>query len=195
MRRLVVACLLVAVAVVATAVPAHGATVRVQRFSGFRDVPIAATQKPYRLRVAYVVPGSWPLRGRGTAVARTFGPIGSCRFTLRVTAGTTVDTDEPAAARVARLVPQTGPLLLDAGTRGDGAWRVARTSGTSTVTGVLVRPAPSVRTPPASGRVWLELRFAATADPRRECHIGGPRTVGARTGDALATAALGGFEL
>jgi len=46
----------------------------------------------------------------------------------------------------------------------------------------------------ASGRVWLEVRFSATPDPRTECHAGGPRTVGAQTGDALATAAVGGFQ-
>jgi hypothetical protein len=63
------------------------------------------------------------------------------------------------------------------------------------VTGLLVRPAPTFRAPLASGRAWIELRFTATADPSRECHIGGPRTVGAQTGDSLATAVVGGFSL
>jgi hypothetical protein len=197
MRRLSIAATLAAVAVLAAAaLPAEGATVRVQRFSGFQDVTIAGTPTKYRLRLAYVVPGTWRQRGRANGPARTFGPIGSCRFTARVSARTVVDRDEPAASRIARVLPATGALLLDAGTRGNGAWRVARTSGTSTVTGLLVRPAPTIRTQPATGgRVWLEVRFRATADPSRECHIGGPRTVGAQTGDALATAVVGGFQL
>lgn len=195
MRRPILAVALLAAVAVADALPATAATVRVQRFSGFQDRAVSGAQTRYRLRLSYVVPATWRQRGRANGLARTFGPIGSCRFTVRVTARAVTDADEPAASRVARLVPQTGRLLLDAGTRGDGAWRVARTSGASTVTGLLVRPAPSVRTQPATGRVWLELRVTATADPRRECHSGGPRTIGTQTGDALATAAIGGFQL
>ena len=194
MRRLLIAVALLATTHAATA-PAHGAIVRVQRFSGFQDRTVSGLQARYRLRLSYVVPGTWRQRGRANGLSRTFGPIGSCRFTVRVTARAVTDADEPAASRVARLVPQTGRLLLDAGTRGDGAWHVARSPGASTVTGLLVRPAPSVRTQPAPGRVWLELRVTATADPRRECHSGGPRTVGGQTGDALATASVGGFQL
>ena len=194
-RRLLIASLLVATTLAAAPLPADAATVRVQRFTGFQDVTVAGTQTKYRLRLSYVVPGSWRQRGRANGLSRSFGPIGSCRFTVRVTARTVIDADEPATTRVARLVPATGRLLLDAGTRSDGAWRVARTSGSSTVTGLLVRPAPTVRTQPPGGRVWLEVRFVARADPSRECHAGGPRTVGAQTGDALATAAVGGFQL
>jgi hypothetical protein len=194
MRRITLASLLLAATLV-TAVPAQSATVRVQRFTGLQDVPVAGTTTKYRLRLSYAVPATWRQRGRANGLARTFGPFGSCRFTARVPARTVTDVAEPAASRVARLVPQTGPLLLDAGTRSNAAWRVARTSGTDVVTGVLVRPAPSVRTQPSPGRVWLEVRVTATPDPRRECHIGGPRTVGRQTGDALATAQVGGFQL
>jgi hypothetical protein len=194
MRRIALATA-VLVATLAAAVPAQSATVRVQRFSDFKDVPIAGTQTKYRTRVTYVVPQKWRRTGRPNALSRTFGHIGSCNFTVRVTARVVTGAVEPAAARAARLVPQTGRLLLDSGTRGDRAWRVARTSGSDTVTGLLERPAPSVKTQPAGGRAWLELRFRATADPRRECHMGGPRTVGAQTGDALATASTGGFQL
>jgi hypothetical protein len=194
MRRLLLATVLLAATLVA-ALPAQAATVRVQRFSGFRDVTVAGTQTNYRLRLAYTVPGTWPARGTAIGLSRGFGPIGSCRFTVRVTARAVTDAGEPAATRVARLLPATGPLLLDNGTRSNAAWRVARTSGASTVTGLLVRPAPSVKAQPATGRVWLEVRFVARADPSRECHSGGPRTVGAQTGDALATARVGGFQL
>jgi hypothetical protein len=194
MRRLIPAAVLV-VAALAAAVPAQGATVRVQRFSGFQDVTVVNSPLRYRLRLSYVVPSTWRQRGRANGLARTFGPIGSCRFTARVRGRVVRGETETAATRVARLVPQTGRLLLDAGTRSNAAWRVARTSGSDTVTGVLVRPAPSIRTPDADGPAWLELRITATADPRRECHIGGPRTVGAQAGDALATAVIGGFQL
>jgi hypothetical protein len=195
MRRLLIAAVLLAATLVA-ALPAQGATVRVQRFSGFRDVSVAgAPQTRYRLRLAYTVPASWPARGRTGGLLQAFAPIGSCRFTVTATARATTGASEPAATRVARLLPSAGHVLLDTGTRSNAAWRVARTSGESTVRGVLVRPAPTVKAQPATGRVWLEVRFLARAQPNRECHSGGPRTVGKQTGDALATAVVGGFEL
>src|SRR3954466_1822626 len=85
MRRLMLAAVLVAAAL-AAAVPAQGATVRVQRFTGFQDVQIGDTAFLYRLRLSYVVPASWHQRGRAAGLSRTFGPIGSCRFTGRVRA-------------------------------------------------------------------------------------------------------------
>jgi hypothetical protein len=39
------------------------------------------------------------------------------------------------------------------------------------------------------------LRFTGTPDPRRACHAGGPRALAQQTGDAPATAAVGGFDL
>jgi hypothetical protein len=196
MHRLVIAAVLLA-ATLATALPAEAATVRVQRFSGFQDVRVTGAQQTrYRLRLAYTVPGTWKARSGASGLSRSFGPIGSCRFTVRVSARAVVDASEPAATRVARLAPAaTSRHLLDSGTRTNRAWRVVRASGAQSVSGLLVRPAPSVKTQPAGGRVWLEVRFRATPDPRRECHSGGPRTVGAQTGDALATASVGGFQL
>jgi hypothetical protein len=114
---------------------------------------------------------------------------------VRITSRAVADVAEPAADRVARLAPETGRRLLDVGTRSDAAWRVVRPTGSQAISAVLVRPAPTVKTQPAPGRVWLEVRIAATPDPRTECHSGGPRTVGAEAGDALATARVGGFEL
>jgi hypothetical protein len=194
MRRLLIAAVLAATTLVAV-VPAQGATVRVQRFSGFRDVTIAGTPSTYRLRLAYVVPATWPRRGTGSAVTRSFGPIGSCRFTVRMTARAVAGPAETAAARVARLQPPSGGTLLDSGTRRNFAWSVLKARGSDTVTGLLERPAPTMKTQPAGARAWLEVRFIATADPSRECHAGGPRTVGAQFGDTLATTAVGGFQL
>jgi hypothetical protein len=196
MRRLSIAATLVATAVLTVAaLPAQGATVRVQRFSGFQDVTVAGTQTTYRLRLAYVVPGTWRQRGRANGLTRTFGPIGSCRFTVRVTARAVTGPNETATARVEAALPIASGTVLDSGNRRDFAWGVLRRRGTATVIGVLERPAPSVRTQPAGARVWLEVRFTATPDPSRECHSGGPRTVGAQSGDALATAVAGGFQL
>jgi hypothetical protein len=128
-------------------------------------------------------------------VTRSFGPLGSCRFTVRLSARAVTGPDESAAARLERVLPASGGTLLDSGTRRNFAWSVLRTRGTDAVTGLLERPAPSMKTQPEGGRAWLEVRFTATADPSRECHAGGPRTVGAQFGDALATAAVGGFQL
>src|SRR3954447_23400891 len=128
MRRLILAAVLVATAL-AAAVPAQGATVRVQRFTGFQDVQIGDTPFLYRLRLSYVVPASWHQRGRANGLSRTFGPVGSCRFPVRVRARGGGAPIERPADRVARLLPATGPLLLDAGTRRNGAWRVVRTPG------------------------------------------------------------------
>src|SRR4051812_2016937 len=129
MRRLLPAAVLLAVAL---AVPAQGATVRVQRFSGFRDVTIAGTQTKYRLRLAYVVPATWPRRGTGSAVTRSFGPIGSCRFTVRVTARAVTGPSESAAARLERVQPASGGTPLDSGTRRNFAWSVLKRRGRDT---------------------------------------------------------------
>jgi hypothetical protein len=196
MRRILVAALLLATTLAAAVPAAQGATVRVQRFSGFQDVPVTGAQRTrYRLRLAYTVPGTWPGRRGASGLSRSFGPLGSCRFTVRVSARAITDAAEPAATRVARLAPAVGGRLLDVGTRTNRAWRVVRATESQSVTGLLVRPAPTVKTQPPGGRVWLEVRFRATPDPRTDCHAGGPRTVGAQTGDALATATLGGFQL
>jgi hypothetical protein len=194
MRRLLIAAVLLAATLV-VALPAQGATLRAQRFSGFQDVTVAGTQTKYRLRQAYTVPGTWPVRGKANGLSRTFGPIGSCRFTVRVTTRAVTGPSEAAAARIARVQPIGTGQVFDSGTRRNFAWQVLRARGSTTVTGLLERPAPSIKTQPAGARVWLEVRFSGRPDPSRECHSGGPRAVAAQTGDALATAAVGGFEL
>ena len=195
MRRTITVLLALATAALA-AVPAGAGPVRYQRVSSYEDVAIVGAQGTYRLRLSYVVPGTWRTRGTPSGVSHTFGPLGSCRFTVRVRARAVADAaGQDAATRAARVLPGTGRLLLDYGTRRNAAFRVVRTSDTNVVTGLLVRPAPTVRRQPPNGRVWLEVRFTGTPDARRECHSGGPRSVGRQTGDALATAAAGGFDL
>jgi hypothetical protein len=195
MRRTITALLVLAVAAV-TAAPAGASTARYQRFSSFQDVAIIGAQGSYRLRLSYVVPGTWRTRGTPRGLARSFGPIGSCRFTVRVSARAVADAaGQDAATRAARVLPGTGRSLLDYGTRRNAAFRVIRASATNVVRGLLVRPAPTVRQQPPNGRVWLEVRFTGTPDASPECHSGGPRTLGGRIGDALATTAVGGFDL
>src|SRR3954467_8362808 len=116
MRRLLIALVLLAATLVA-ALPAQGATVRVQRFSGFRDVTVAGTQTRYRLPLAYTVPGRWRHRGAASRRSRPFGPVGSCRFTVRVTTRAVTDASEPAATRVARLLPASGRPMRPPRTR------------------------------------------------------------------------------
>ena len=165
MRRLLFAALLAATTVIAV-VPAQGATVRVQRFSGFRDLTVAGTQTRYRLRLAYVVPATWPRRGTGSAVARRSArsarPLHRAHDRPAVTGPA-----ESAAARVERVQPSSGGTVLDWGTRRKFAWSVLRARGSDTVTGLLERPAPSMKTQPAGARAWLEVRFTARADPSR----------------------------
>jgi hypothetical protein len=194
MRLTTTALLTLAVAAVAAA-PADGATV-VQRISSFQDVPVQGATLTYRLRLSYLAPGTWHTRGKPTGLSHTFGPIGSCRFTLRVRARAVADAaGEDAATRAARLLPGVGRFVLDDGTRRNAAFRVVQAASTDIVTGLLVRPAPTVRHQPPNGRVWLEVRFTGTPDRRRECHAGGPRSLGRQIGDALATAVAGGFDL
>jgi hypothetical protein len=149
----------------------------------------------YRFRGRITVPRSWRQRTVADRLALRFGPIGSCRIDLRLRAGVAIGDEADAAERAQRLAPGTGRALLDEGSRRTAAFRVARPRGSTIVVAALVRPAPSVRTRPAAGRVWLQVVATARPDPRVECHSGGPRTVAAELGSALASAAIGGFEL
>lgn len=62
------------------------------------------------------------------------------------------------------------------------------------LTGVLTRPAPSVRRQPPGGRVWLELRFVARPAPGTICGSDRAQSTVANLGNTLATASVGGFE-
>jgi hypothetical protein len=188
---------LLAVTLLAGAATTAGAESRYVGFTGSSTGPVEnAPSIAYVLRTFYIAPGSWrAAKVKPRATTRRFGPVGSCKIKITVTARAVADVDEPAAARVARLLPASGRYVHDAGTRGPAAWRVIRATGTKTITGMLVRPAPSVRTQPQGQRVWLELKAVGTPDPTVECHAGGPRTVAAAFGDMLAAGGLGGFQL
>ena len=184
--------MLVAAGAALTGATAGAARTDVRAF-GERPVRNAAGMR-YVLRTAYAVPSSWRRIGRKRGLTRRFGPIGSCRIRVTITAAAVADVAEDAVTRVGRLLPSSGGTVLDFGTRTNAAYRVVRASGTREVTALLVKPAPTVRQQPAPNVVWIELRAHAVIDPRTECHSGGPRTVGTQLGDAFAAARVGGFQ-
>jgi len=187
---------LLTLVLLAGAVTTAGAAARYVAVSGYSERPVAgAPSIAYVLRTFYIAPTSWKAqKAKRNTTTRRFGPVGSCKIKITVTARAVADADEPAAARVARLLPAPGRYLHDEGTRRSAAWRVVRATGSRTITGMLVRPAPTVRTQPPGKRVWLELKAVGVADPRVECHSGGPRSVAAAFGNMLAAGALGGFQ-
>lgn len=189
-------CTLLTVATLAGAVSTAGAESHYAGIRGYSEGPVAdAPSITYVVRSFYIAPASWKAaKAKPDATTRRFGPVGSCKIRITVTARAVADADESAAARVTRLLPATGPYLHDEGTRRSSAWRVIRDRGTRTITGMLVRPATTVRTQPPGKRVWLELTAVGKVDPTVECHAGGPRSVAAAFGDLLAAGSLGGFQ-
>jgi hypothetical protein len=187
--------LLIVGAATALMLPAPASAARVDvRATGDVAVQGADTMR-YRLRLAYAVPSSGRPIGRRRGLTRRFGPIGSCRIRVTLTAAVVADVPEDPVARTVRLLPAGAPGVYDFGTRTNGAYRVARRSGTGELQAVLVKPAPTVKQQPAPRILWIEVRARAVIDPRTECHSGGPRTVGQQIGDAFAAARVGGFQL
>lgn len=197
MRRFTVTviCALAALAALAPAAARPATGDPVVR-AGFVDRTVAgAGGLSYRLRIRLALPRSWHVAG--SIQATRFGPVGNCRHRGRLTARVVADAapDADGAARVARKL--TGARRVDdRGVRNSSAWQVVRSGGRDEVRALLVRPAPNLLgRGPIGARVWIELSATATAQPGRECHSGGPRSVAAGLGDMLATAELGGFAL
>jgi hypothetical protein len=191
--RLLAPSLVCSLALLAAA-PAAPAAERSIRHSGFGDVAVAEGQ--YRLRLSYTVLERWPERGTGRPLRRSWGPVGTCRFTVTLTARAVTDVVEAASARVERLVPGSGQYVQDVGSRNGAAWKVVRERGSARVSGLFTRAAPTVRRRPVDGsRIWLEVRIVGTPRPGIECHAGGPRTIATRAGDTFASTAIGGFQL
>jgi hypothetical protein len=188
-------CTLLAVTLLAGATATAGADSRYLGISGYSEAPVeGAPDINYVVRTSYIVPASWnAAKAKRGAITRRFGPFGSCRYRMTVTARAIADAGETPVARVTRLLPATRQYLRDEGTRGGVAWRVIRVKGTDDIIGKLVRPAPTVLAQPQGKRVWLELNSVGRPDPATECHAGGPRSVAAGFGDMLAAGALGGF--
>lgn len=164
--------------------------------SGYRTAPVAgATSTSYTVRDRYIVSSTWrAAKAKRDATTRRYGPVGSCRIRITIRARSVAAADEPAADRVARLLKTSTRYVYDVGTRQNAAWRVIRDTKAQTITGMLVRPAPTVRSQPAGKRVWLELKAFGRVDPKVECHAGGPRSIAAAFGDLLASGSLGGYQ-
>jgi hypothetical protein len=147
------------------------------------------------VRVRYVLPRSWRRDSALTRRTIRFDTRNSCRHKVAFVARLAEAADVPAAERAASLTPATAPFVRASGTREGAAFRVVRTQGSSDLVGVLVQPLPASSTPgvPAGRRVFAEIEARATADPRTECHSGGPRTVGDAIGDAFGAGRAGGF--
>ena len=189
-------CTLCTLAFLAGAATTAGAESRYVGIRGFSERPVAgAPSITYVLRTFYIAPGSWKAaKAKRDATTRRFGPVGSCKIKITVTARAVADVDETAAARVIRLLPTGSQAAHDEGIRRSAAWRVIRPRGTKLIIGILVRPAPSVRTQPQGKRVWLQLTAVGRINPNVECHAGGPRSIASAFGDMLAAGALGGFQ-
>lgn len=127
-------------------------------------------------------------RTRNGGPVLRFGPIGSCRFNLSISADVdTRDPDESASEHVARLLPARSDFIYARGTRNSAAWRVVRLRGTANVRALWALPV-NLRTGAAfdapTTPAWLELRGTAN-EHTDECHSGGPRYLGDVLGDAF----------
>ena len=139
-------------------------------------------------RAYALLPTKLPDRTANGGSVLRFGPIGSCKFNLAISAKVVArDATETAGQRVARLRPATSQYIYAQGTRASAAWRVIRVKGSASVRGIWVSPT-SLRTSVLFGTpttpVWLEVR--GTADEHvEECHSGGPRYIGQSLADAF----------
>lgn len=195
MRNTTLALLLFGAAISAFLAATTYATRAEGRVRNFGEVAVKGTEgMRYVVRTRYAVPESWRRVGGRKGLRRRFGPIGSCRIRVTISASALADPSEDAVKRAVRLLPGAGRSVLDYGTRTNSAYRVVRSPDGQEVNALLIKPAPTVRQQPVPRIVWIELRARAVIDPRTECHSGGPRTVGGQLGDAFAAARLGGFQ-
>lgn len=175
---------------------ASGKTLTTYSGSGTVTVDDAAGRTG-TVRAHYVLPSRWkrasPLSSR-TLKLKTGNSCGHTvtftpRLVLAIESGTPTD-------RATDLLPATSAYVRAYGTREEAAFRVIRVKGGATVRGVLVQPLSDrfAEGMPNLHKVYAEISATATADPKKECHAGGPRTVADAIADSFATAgAAGGF--
>lgn len=166
------------------------------RISGFGDVAVRGSAGlTGALRVSYVFPRTWKRTSRRTSRTLRLLTPSSCGHVATLTPSLMQGAGQSAAARAAALLPATGRYVLDSGTRRGSAFRVVRDRRSSTVRGVLVTPLPASSSPgvPTGQTVYAQISAIATANPRRECHSGGPRSVATAFGDTFAIGSAGGF--
>jgi hypothetical protein len=149
-------------------------------------------------RARVIVPTAWQRRSAPAGQLRfQTTQNSSCRYTVTYTAKSVLAPRQDAAAYVAaRLAPQTPRHLLDAGARGNSAFRVVRQMGIggrvrldALWAGVLTRRADIA---PAGQTAWTEIRVSAVSRSGDECHSGTWRqALGPTIGDSLAVARTG----
>ncbi len=187
-----------AVGTVAASVPFHGSSSPQTRYSSQGEVAVAgADGRRGYVRTKFVLPATWRRDSSLNAQTLRFDTRNSCHHKVTFTPRMAQGEPQSAEARAAASVPGPSRYLLASGTREGAAFRVVRDPGGSGVTGILVQPLPASSSPgtPESATVYAELRARATADPKLECHSGGPRTVATTIGDAFGAGSAGGFVL
>jgi len=149
------------------------------------------------VRAHYLLPSRWKRTSQLSSRTLKLKTGNSCghtvtfkpRLVLAIESGTSTD-------RATDLLPATSAYVRAYGTREAAAFRVIRVPGSATVRGVLVQPLSDRFTEgmPNLHKVYAEISATATADPKKECHAGGPRTVADAIADSFAGAgAVGGF--
>lgn len=175
----------------------HESTLRSVSVSG--GVPIAgAAGRMGVVRSRYVLPRTWRRVSGLDAATIRFDTKNSCGHKVTLVTRLVVGADVPAAERAAAMTAVDSPRSVRAvGTRESAAFRVVSPPRSKGLIGVLVQPLPHRPGDPTGNgqRLFAEVRATATADPRRECHAGGPRSVGAALGDAFGAGSAGGFVL
>jgi len=163
---------LLAAAVLAVATSAApAATYSSRTLSGAAAVSGDTTSRSGFYRATFVLPSTWKGATRGATLR--YGPIGSCRSTIRWTARLVADGDGEATERARRLLPASEQYTYGFGTRGRASWRVIRVKGADTVRGLLTAAMSGWPGAGPGERVWIEVR----ADSRAAtgCHTGGIR--------------------
>lgn len=141
------------------------------------------------------MPPRWTRLSTSKARTTRFDAHGSCRFKVSFRPRMVQADEQPPVDRAAALLPASSSYVRAYGTREGAAFRVIRVKGTDTVRGVLVQPLPASSSPgvAAGKRIYSEITATGTADPKTECHAGGPRTIADSIGDGFAAGNAGGF--
>lgn len=147
------------------------------------------------IRLQFTVPRTWKRTSARGARSWRFASRNSCAHTVTVRQRLVLGDEATATSRATDLLPATGQYVYWSGTRNNAAYRVIRVRGGAEVRGVLVQPLATRYSggAPAGRRVYAELSMTGVPDRRRECHAGGPRSIGEAIADAFAAGSAGGF--
>lgn len=166
-------------------------------FSGSGTVPVqGGGGATGTVRARYLLPRRWQHTSALNRRTLRLQTGNSCRHRVSFTPRLVLAARVPAAERAAALLPAGAAYVRAYGTRERAAFRVIRVKGSATVRGVIVQPLSQAANQglPADRWLYAEISAVATADPRRECHAGGPRSVADAIADTFArSGSVGGF--